>query len=78
MIYLFAGVFSLASCVMAMHYETIIDIYRACPIPLLYGDIETGTQVVHYSHMHEHMYEITCTSLYTAIVQENPQQCVVL
>ena len=48
MICLFSGIFSLASCVMAMQYETIIEIYRACPIPLLYGDIETGTQAVHY------------------------------
>ena len=36
------GVFSVAAGIMAMHYETVLEINGSCLIPSLFGDTETG------------------------------------
>ena len=40
--FVFPGVLSVAAVVYALHYEAIVAIYSACPIPILVGDAETG------------------------------------
>lgn len=47
------GVYSVAAAVMAMHYEDIVLMNGACLVPLLYGESETGIQIVAIiSHFH--------------------------
>ena len=36
------SVMALASSVMSLHYETILDNYEGCPVPYLYGVSQTG------------------------------------
>lgn len=36
------AVMSLASSVMCLHYESILDFYEGCPVPYLYGSSQTG------------------------------------
>ena len=28
---------------MVLHYETVVSVYSVCPIPMLYGETETGS-----------------------------------
>ena len=37
------GIYSVASAVMALHYETLIEMFGTCPLPLLCGEYEIGT-----------------------------------
>lgn len=36
------AVMALASSVMCLHYETILELYEGCPVPYLYGVSQTG------------------------------------
>ena len=35
----------MAAGMMAVHYELLVDIYDACPIPMLVGESETGEYI---------------------------------
>ncbi|XP_065913247.1 uncharacterized protein [Dysidea avara] len=37
-----AGVFSIAAGIMAMHYDTVLELNGSCLIPFLFGETETG------------------------------------
>ena len=39
----FAGVLSVASAIMALHYEEVLLMNNSCLIPFLFGETETGT-----------------------------------
>ena len=37
------GVLAVAAGVMAIHYELLVELHDACPLPILVGESETGT-----------------------------------
>ena len=36
------GVLAVAAGVMAIHYELLVELHDACPLPMLVGESETG------------------------------------
>ena len=45
---IFQGIFAVAAAVMATHYEAIVKVYDACPIPILVGESETGKYEINH------------------------------
>ncbi|XP_038066514.1 uncharacterized protein DDB_G0284459-like [Patiria miniata] len=37
-----SAIFAIASVCMCMHYETVVNTFKCCPIPIIVGDVNTG------------------------------------
>ena len=42
-VYNYVGVLSVASAIMALHYQDVLTMNSSCLIPFLFGETETGT-----------------------------------